>query len=176
MNDLAKITEKQEKNQEQALEFFDAVTSGDVSPKQLSEKTGLSLKTVYNRISQGRDIVDAQIKDSGSKYLADVFRKYEYIWEQAKIHWVDTGNVLFLKEMGSVLMAIRKMLSVDAAAKAPVNEKGQVVPESLIMVFNDASYKEKEQVMKEQMDAAVEGGFTVTDSTKGPLTGEEDTL
>lgn len=164
----------------QALDFFDRSTSG-TTPKQLAVESGLSLKTVYNRINQGQDMVQKQLVENAPKYLADIFKKYEWIWEEAKAQWVETKNVLYLKEMGSVLSAMRKMLSTDMPAKAPVNEKGQAVPQSLIMIFDDAGYKEKEATMAIEQANAIEGEFTTfgTDdetSTKVLLQPDENDL
>ena len=138
---------------EQSIEFFDLVSSEKTTPKDLAAEHGLSLKTVYNRINQGREMVERQLREMGDKLLADVYRKYEFIWEQAKIRWEATNDVNFLKEMRSVLEAQRKMLSLDNAAKAPVNPDGTVHNDALVLVFDDSGYKQKEKEFEEKVIA-----------------------
>jgi hypothetical protein len=174
--ELTKVS-KAEEIAEEAIRMFDLVSREVNTPSQLAESTGLSLKTVYNRINQGRDIINDEIRKHGPKYFADVWRKYEYIWEQANIEWVATKNPKFLPEMRSVLEAFRKMQALDAAPKAPVGEDGKAMPQAMIMVFDETAYKVKE--LESKMAETVEGTFTESateNSTEVPLTPDENVV
>lgn len=149
---------KAEQIAEEAVDFFDKVSRQLSTPQELAEKTGLSIKTVYNRIGQGRDIINDEIRKHGPKYFADVWRKYEYIWDQADVEWKATRNSKFLTEMRSVLEAFRKMQALDEAPKAPVNAEGKAVPSAMIMVFDETQYKLKE--LEEKLENSVDGTFT----------------
>lgn len=175
---MANKLERSEEIANQSLEFFDAVSSERKTPKELSVETGLSLRTIYNRIDDGRQIIYEQLKEMGERYLSEIWIKYEYIWKEAKIQWDATHNVLFLKEMKGVLEAQRRMLAVDAPSKAPITDNESKKQDSLIMVFNDNAYKAAEQKDLEEKNAAIEGEVVKLDetSTKVLLTPENNEL
>ena len=168
--ELTKVL-KAEEIAEEAIDMFDKVSRQVNTPAELAEQTGLSLKTIYNRINQGQEIVNEQIRKNGPKYFADVWRRYEYIWEQAKIEWLASKNSKFLMEMRAVLEAFRKMQALDAAPKAPVGEDGKVAIPAMVMVFSEAEYELREK--QAQLENTVEGTFVESPSTKVPLTETE---
>lgn len=138
----------EDKIAEESIRFFEDVATEQETPKSLSEKTGYSLKTVYNRINQGKEIISEQIREMGKSYLAQIWYDYEKVKKAAWRAWENSiqrgGDVNYLKEYRAVLEAQRKMLSVDAPAKAPVNEEGKAATNQLILVFPDDNYKLKE--------------------------------
>jgi len=162
---MSKDLQKVDELAEQAVEFFEMVSSDQMTAKEIAAKYNIPLRTVYYRINQGRDIAYDAIKKIGHKKFVDIYNKYEWIWEQAKIQWDESHNVLFLKEMQAVLGNMRKMLSVDEAPKAPVNEEGKAVSDKLIFIMSDEQYRQKEKETQ-----IIEGTFDqVTDSTNGLL-------
>jgi hypothetical protein len=167
---------KAEQIAEEALNFFEQVTTERETPKSLSAKTGLSLKTVYNRINQGRDIFAEQIREMGKSYLANVWLDYERVKKAAWAMWEASlqrgGDVNFLKEYRAVLDAQRKILSIDAPAKAPVNENGETVQDNLILVFSDSDYNKKEIEYVERNNKLLEEQklLEAGSSTEVPLT------
>ena len=160
MKDLERV----DKIADEALDFFDKVTREIMTPKQIADETGYSLRTVYSRINMGREAIDKQLRELGPKYMADVWRKYDYLWNEANARWKETHDKSFLSEMRAVLEAYRKMQALDAAPKAPVNEVGKALPNTLVMVFDETGYKDKEKEVAEQEQKAIEGEFTVTES------------
>lgn len=167
---------KTEQIADEAVQFFDLVTSKGRTVNEIADNTGYSLRTVYNRINQGREIVNDEIRKMGPKILADLWRKYELIWNEAYEEWKASKDPAFLKQMQSVLDAYRKMMAVDAAPKAPVNEEGKVVPNSMILVFSEDAYAQKEAELKLEENKAIEGTFTVENSTTVLLTEDENAV
>lgn len=157
MDTAVQVIDKKETIAEQSLEFFDLVSTEKKTPRQLASESGLSIRTVYNRINQGREIVEQQIRTIADKYIADVWKKYEYIYAQAREGWDATKDPFFLKEMRSVLEAQRKMLSLDNPAKAAVNPDGTAHTDTLMLVFDDSNYKKSEE---EYQKKVLEGTYT----------------
>jgi len=175
--EIAKIDEISE----ESVKFFDLVTRQGIKPVEIANSTGYSLKTIYNRINRGREIVNEEIRKNKPQILADLWNKYEYLWEQADTEWKASKDPAFLKQMQSVLEAYRKMLAVDDAPKAPVNEKGETVQNTMVLVFSEDAYAKKEaeliELEKEEKEKAIDGTFTVTEtSTKVPLSNDENGL
>lgn len=171
MNELAITTKEQ--IAEQAIEIFDRVSKGE-KPKDLAEEYNLSRRTIDNRIALAREIITEQIQKFGNKYLADVWKKYDYLWEIAEDRFKGTGDVKFLSEMRAVLEAYRKMAGLDAPNKAPVSVDGTNSTQTLVLVFDESEYGKKEAQYKIDQANAIEGQFTVEpDSTKVPLTPTE---
>lgn len=163
---------------EQSVEFFDLVSSEKTTAKALAKEHGLSLKTVYNRINAGREAYEKELREVSNKFIADVWKKYEWIWEEAKRQWETVKDPIYLKEMRSVLEAQRKMLSLDNAAKAPVNQDGTDHNDTLVMVFDDSNYKKNEAEYEQKV---IDGTYTIQpqlegDSTKVPLTETEEVV
>jgi hypothetical protein len=168
------MSDEIDKVAEQSLEFFELVTTEKETPKSLAAEYGLSLKTVYNRINRGRELIQEQIKLVGDKFLADIWLDYERVKKAAWKGWERSvtnmgGDVNFLKEYRAVLEAQRKMLSIDSPSKAPVNENGETVQNQLIFVFDEKEYDVKEIEFQERKE--ISGDFKLLDgSTEVPLT------
>lgn len=123
--------------------------------EQLSEKYGYSKRQVTNLIAKARETIYNRLMDTGKKYFAEVWARYDFIYRQAKDEWDNGRNPVFLKEMRSTLEAQRRMLGLDAAPKAAVNDMGQVVPEKLIIIMNPSAYEQREKEINEIVDGSV---------------------
>jgi len=157
--DMVPLEDKIDKIAQQSLDFFDAVSSEQKTPKQLAKETGLSLRTVYNRINAGREFYETELRKYADKLIVDVKDKYDFIWVEAKRRWQETQDVNYLKEMRSVLEAYRKMFSLDNAPKSAVNPDGTPHMETLVLVFDDSEYNKKEEQFKQQVIA---GTYTIS--------------
>lgn len=173
------MDDKIDKIAEEALEFFELVTTEKETAKQIAIRTGYSLKTIYNRINQGREIIDQQIREIGSKYLAEIMYDYEKVKKAAWAAWEASvtrsgGDNNFLKTYMAVIDAQRKIFSIDAPAKAPVNEDGKAVLDKLILVFPSDEYQTKEIEFQNRNQKLLE--TKIIDSTEVPLTTEKNEL
>lgn len=163
--------EKIEEIAQQSVDFFDAVSSEQKTPKELAREHGLSLRTVYNRINAGREYYEIELRKYADKLIVDVKNKYDFIWSEAKRRWTETSDVNFLKEMRSVLEAYRKMFSLDNPAKAAVNPDGSAHIEQLVLVIDDSAYKAKEAEYNEQV---VAGTYTIKDNEENDQPAEQN--
>lgn len=134
------IVEYEDENIRQALDIYEEYIIGGVKQRALAEKYGLSVGTINNRIQKARDIIYDQLKDIGKRHLADITRKYEYLWDEAKREWETTRDPQFMAQLRGILGDIRKLMGTDEAP-----EKGPSVSiDKMIMIINDGEYKQIE--------------------------------
>src|SRR3990167_10089757 len=114
--------------------------------EQLMVKYSISKRQVGNMLAKARTEIFTQLMDTGKKYMAEIWMRYNYIYNQAHEQWLINRDPGHLKEMRSCLEAQRKMLSLDNAPLSPVNSQGDVVPnQQLIIIMNPSAYEKKER-------------------------------
>jgi len=148
----------------QARLIFEDFING-MNRKTLAEKYNVSERTITYRLDLAREDVHKSLKETGQKLAADFYSKYENgerdIWQQ----WLLTRDPNVYSNWLKTIKEMRMLLGVDEPPKAPVNQKGQVVPDKVI-IFNfgkdaqnkyDELEKKVEKLSKKTNDKVIDG-------------------
>jgi hypothetical protein len=158
-----------EKMLAQALEIFEKRVDEDWTLERLAEYYDLNIKTIRRRIDQAEQHIVGELKEKGKQKLAEVSRRYDWLYQTAKKQWLETNNFDYWKAMESALKAIRQLYALDAPGKLPQTETGKTMADqSVVMVLNLNQYEKLESGDGEIIDG------TFTDNTGQPDKSESE--
>lgn len=132
------------------LDIFQKHIEGRTMRQIADERKEKTTNNVYKAITQARQYYLDILTEAGKTYFAEVWAKYDWVYEQAVEQWEITRDPAYLKEMRACLEAYRKMMSLDHAPKAAVNEEGKAMPDKLILVMNTSEYEKREAEFQTQ--------------------------
>jgi hypothetical protein len=129
--------------------------------KEIMEEKNLGMRAVTSYINKARATIYDELMEVGKKYYAEVWKKYDWLYEEARTQWDATRDPTFLKEMRACLEAIRRLGGLDSPPKAAVNENGQAVGDRLVLVMSEDAYLQKEREAKMLNDPNIIEGEVV---------------
>lgn len=124
--------------------------------ERLAEKYNISRRKVANLLVEAREKIFTQLLAEGKRYFAEVWARYDFIYREAMSQWQNSQNPNFMREMRACLEAQRRMLGLDAAPKASVNEYGQAIEQKLVIIMSPDAYDKKEK----ELSGVIEGKAT----------------
>ena len=120
--------------------------------EQLMQKYSISKRQVGNMLAKARTEIFEQLMETGRRYFAEIWTRYNYIYGEAKTQWEVSRDSNLLKEMRACLEAQRRLLGLDAPPLAAVNSQGSAVPNQVILIMNPSAYEQKEKQVAEIID------------------------
>ena len=148
-NDIIKLDDidKEIAEQEEVdsmVEIWRDQQSG-ASIAELATKYAIAPRTVSYRLRKAKELFAEQLEKQGKKLFAEFWDQYQTVADEVLRDYRNNRDPALLAQWRGIKSDQRKLLSMDKASKAPVNEDGKVVPERLIFIMNDENYKNLEK-------------------------------
>ena len=135
-----------EERLDQALKAFEMSVAGKTNT-EIAEVLTISIRTVTNRLTLARKIINEHLLLEGKSHFADIWAKYNWMFEQSQSEWKTSRNPAFLLAMNGILKSMREMLAIDRNDKGASPDKDA----GIVMVLDDKEYQQKENIFKEEM-------------------------